>query len=129
MAFGIDDAIAAALKVVDKFIPDPEAKAKYEQELRSDLKDWDKGQMEVNAAEAQHSSIFVAGWRPMVGWIGAVAFGYHVILLPIIVAIATAKGYKVELPAFDKDLLEFTLYGLLGLGGLRTFEKHKGISK
>ena len=61
MAFGIDDAIAAGLKVLDKFVPDPEAKAKAEAELRSSLQQWDKAQTDVNAVEASNPNLFVAG--------------------------------------------------------------------
>jgi hypothetical protein len=61
MAFGIDDAIAAGLKIADKFIPDPAAKAKFESELRADLLKWDGSQTAVNQAEAANPSMFVAG--------------------------------------------------------------------
>jgi len=73
MAFGIDDAIAAGLKVIDKFVPDPAAKAKAEAELRADLLASDRAQMEVNKAEAQTGSLFIGGWRPAIGWVLAAA--------------------------------------------------------
>ena len=63
MSFGIDDAIAAGMKVLDKFIPDPEAKAKAETALRDSLLSWDKAQSDVNAVEAANASVFVSGWR------------------------------------------------------------------
>ena len=67
MSFGIDDAIAAGLKVLNKFVPDPEAREKAEVELRNSLQAWDKGQTDVNAVEAANPSVFVSGWRPFIG--------------------------------------------------------------
>ena len=69
MAFGIDDAIAAGLKVLDKFVPDPNAKAQYEAELRDALRQWDQQQSDTNTAEASNPNMFVSGWRPAIGWI------------------------------------------------------------
>lgn len=121
MAFGIDDAIAAGLKILDKFIPDPEARAKAEGELRDALIKWDLAQTEVNKAEAGHQSIFVAGWRPFVGWTCGAAFAYHFILQPVLV-----MAFKLPTPEFDMNALLTVLLGMLGLGGLRTYEKIKG---
>ena len=127
--FGIDDAIAAGLKVLDKFIPDPEAKAKAETELRASLMQWDQGQMKVNEAEAGNASIFVSGWRPFVGWTCGVAFAYHYVLQPVALFVAALFGKTVVLPAFAMESLLTVLLGLLGLGGMRTYEKFKGVTK
>ena len=88
MSFGIDDAIAAGLKVLDKFVPDPEAKAKAESELRSALQQWDKNQTDVNAVEAASSSLFVAGWRPFIGWCCGAALAYQYVLTPLMMWLA-----------------------------------------
>lgn len=127
--FGIGEAVAAGLKVLDKFIPDPAAKAQAEAELRSALMAWDAAQNEVNKAEAGHRSIFVAGWRPAVGWTCAVAFGWHFVGQPLMAFGFAMSGNMLPLPAFDMDGLLTVLLGMLGLGGLRTFEKIKGLSK
>ena len=127
--FGIDDAIAAGLQVLDKFIPDPEAKAKAETELRESLMQWDQGQMKVNEAEAGNASIFVSGWRPFVGWTCGVAFAYHYVLQPVALFVAALFGKTVVLPAFAMESLLTVLLGLLGLGGMRTYEKFKGVAK
>ena len=129
MAFGFDDAIAAGLKVLDKFIPDPEAKAKAESELRDALLRWDSGQSAVNQAEAGHASLFVAGWRPFVGWTCGAAFAYHYILQPLLLFIAALCGKSIVLPAFSMESLLTVLLGLLGLGGLRTYEKYRGVTR
>jgi uncharacterized membrane protein len=87
-------------------------------------------QVEVNKAEAQHKSIFVAGWRPCVGWVCACAMAYHFILAPLILFGVGIYGAEIpELPAFDMDSLMTVLLGMLGLGGLRTYEKQKGLTK
>ena len=127
--FGIDDAIAAGLKVLDKFIPDPAAKAKAESELRESLLAWDASQNEVNKIEAGHASIFVSGWRPFVGWTCGFAFAYHYVVQPISLFFLAAFGMAITLPAFSMESLLTVLLGLLGLGGLRTYEKFKGVSK
>ena len=114
MAFGIDDAIAAGLKVLDKFIPDPAEKAKAEAALRQDLMQWDKAQTDVNAVEAANPNIFVSGWRPMIGWIGAAGLAYQYVFRPL----ATGYGSLMEL-----------VVGLLGFGGMRSWEKSKGLTK
>lgn len=86
-------------------------------------------QLEVNSVEAAHRSIFVAGWRPAIGWVGVVGLSYAYILYPLLSFVLLANGYTGDLPPrLDDGLMELTL-GMLGLGGLRTWEKHKGITK
>lgn len=126
---GIDDAIAAGLKVLDKFIPDPEAKAKAAAELRDSLQAWDAQQNEVNKVEAAHRTVFVAGWRPFIGWVCGAAFAYHFIGLPICAFIMAATGKTFPLPPFDISALMTVLMGMLGIGGLRTYEKIKGVAR
>jgi hypothetical protein len=129
MAFGIDDAIAAGLKVLDKFVPDPEAKAKAEAELRSSLQQWDKAQTDVNAVEASNPNLFVAGWRPMIGWVCALALAYQYLVCPLGMWVATSLHLAVTTPPKLDDSLWQLMFGMLGMGGLRTFEKLKGVSK
>lgn len=129
MAFGIDDAIAAGLKVLDKFVPDPEAKAKAEAELRSSLQQWDKEQTDVNAVEAANPNIFVSGWRPMIGWVCALALAYQYLVTPLGMWVATSLHLAVSTPPKLDDSLWQLMFGMLGMGGLRTYEKLKGVSK
>lgn len=130
MAFGIDDAIGAGLKILDKFIPDPAQKAKAESELRASLLAWDQGQLKVNEAEAMHRSIFVAGWRPFLGWTFGVAFAFQLVLYPI-VAWASMTFFQIVLPEPPKldNIMQEIVLGMLGIGGLRTFEKIKNVAK
>ncbi len=126
--FGIDDAIAAGLKILDKFVADPEAKVRAAAELRESLLRWDESQTAVNQEEAKSPRLFVAGWRPFVGWTCGAAFAYHYVLQPLLLFFAALAGKTVALPAFSMDSLMTVLLGLLGLGGLRTYEKFKGVA-
>ena len=129
MAFGIDDAIAAGLQIINKFIPDPGQKQAAEDALRNSLKDWDGQQNQVNAAEAASSSMFVAGWRPAIGWVCASALAFQYLVRPLVsTVLAFAHRPDIILPTMDETLWQL-MFGMLGMGGLRTFEKLKGISK
>ena len=123
MAFGIDDAIAAGLKVLDKFVPDPNAKAQFEADLRSSLQQWDKQQSDTNTAEAQNPSLFVSGWRPAIGWIGAAGLAYQYVVRPLAIGFG-ATG----LPPLDSSLMELIM-AMLGMAGLRTYEKMQGVAR
>jgi hypothetical protein len=84
-------------------------------------------QLEINAKEAAHPSVWVAGWRPGAGWIGVAGFGYAVLLQPILTWVATVKGWPTP-PTVDTELLWVVLSGMLGIGGMRTYEKAKGVA-
>jgi hypothetical protein len=129
MAFGFDDAIAAGLKVLDKFVPDPAAKAQAEKELRADLLAWDAGQNRINEMEAQNPNLWASGWRPAIGWACAYSFIFTYAIAPTVDWIARMFGSTVPMPVFNQAVLDTLLYALLGLGGLRTLEKFKGLAK
>lgn len=82
-------------------------------------------QTKINEVEAQHRSLFVAGWRPAIGWVCGLAFAYHYVAFPIIRTIYP----DIEFPVLDTEPLFTVLLGMLGLGGLRTFEKLKDKTK
>lgn len=126
---GVDDLITAGLKVLDKFVPDPAQKQKAEAELRKSLMEWDKSQTEINKVEAAHRNVFVAGWRPFIGWNCGIALSMHFVGLPIIQVVALYADFEPPVINFDMETLMTVLLGMLGLGGLRTYEKIKGISK
>lgn len=93
------------------------------------------GQMEVNSKEAQHKSMFVAGWRPAVGWICVLAMGWNYILYPIFTAtvsyIALVNGVEVDfsgIPVADMATMMPVLMGMLGLGAMRSWEKRAGVA-
>jgi len=126
--FGIGDAVAAGLRVLDKFIPDPAEKAKAEAALRADLMAWDKAQTDVNAAEAQSSSLFVAGWRPLIGWICGASLAWQFVVMPMGLWSAAVFGVHLPTPPSLDGMLWELMFALLGMGGLRTFEKIKGVA-
>lgn len=129
MSFGIDDAVAAALQVLNKFVPDPEARAKAEAELRNSLLSWDKAQTDVNAVEAANSNIFVSGWRPFIGWTCGLALAYQYVLAPLVMWMALTVGLKLAPPPRLDDTLWQLVFAMLGMGGLRTLEKVKGVAR
>jgi hypothetical protein len=125
----IDSVVGIAGKVLDKFVEDKDLKAKLQHEMNMQLHDANLAQIEVNKAEAASASIFKGGWRPFVGWVCGVAMLYHFLLQPIIVFILSVAGITFDLPQFDMGSLMTILMGLLGIAGLRSFEKFKGITK
>jgi len=120
--------------LLDKFIEDKDQKNALAHEIatlaQKQAHEAQLAQVEVNKQEAQHRSIFVAGWRPFVGWVCGIALAYHFILAPIILFSVSITGIQIpELPSFNMETLTTVLLGMLGLGGLRSFEKYKGVSK
>lgn len=120
--------------LLDKFIEDKDQKNKLAHEIATmaerQMHEANMGQIEINKAEAQHRSIFVAGWRPFLGWGLAFAMIWHFVLAPVTMFICSYAGVEIpELPTFDMDSLLTVLMGMLGLGGLRTFEKVKKVTK
>ena len=86
-------------------------------------------QTDINKEEAKSTSLFVSGWRPFVGWVSGSAFALHFLLLPISNFILVANNHKEVVLAFDMQTLLTVLMGLLGLGGMRTYEKVQGVTK
>jgi len=84
------------------------------------------GQMAVNEAEASSSNLFVAGWRPAVGWVCALAFAWQFVGLPILLFITSLFHYPVIAPVFDFATMSTVLMGMLGLGAMRSYDKQKG---
>lgn len=125
----IDKLIEPVSNILDKFIADKDLKIKLQHELNQELHKANMAQIEVNKTEAQHRNVFVAGWRPFTGWICASALAYHFILEPIIVFFLATQSITLQLPQFDMGSLLTVLMGMLGLGGLRTYEKKQGLTK
>ena len=120
--------------LLDKFIEDKDQKTKLAHEIATmaerHAQEQVLAQLEVNKAEAAHRNLWVAGWRPFIGWICGAAMAWHFLLLPMLTSVAGVLGYPVpDLMGFDMDSLMTVLLGMLGLGGMRTFEKAKGVAK
>ena len=137
------DPITAALNVgksiIEKIWPDP---AKQSEEIRKleelhqkgELAQLDAqvqlllGQINVNATEAKHKSIFVAGWRSFVGWVCGFGLLYASVVEPLMRFIATMIGYEGLFPEIDTTLTMQVLLGMLGLAVARTHEKIKNVN-
>jgi len=130
----LQNLIGPVADILDKFIEDKDQKARLSHEIATmaqrHAQEQVLAQLEVNKTEAAHRSMWVAGWRPFVGWTCGAAMAWHFILLPVTLFVTSFTGFEVpQLPAFDMDSLMTVLLGMLGLGGLRTFEKSKGLAR
>lgn len=118
--------------LIDRFLPDPEKKREAEMELVRMAADGElkqvMAQLEINAREAAHPSLWVAGWRPYFGWVGGTAFLYVGLLKPLLAWLSAIKGWPAP-PDIDTEFLWVVVSGLLGIGGLRSIEKVKGATK
>jgi hypothetical protein len=118
-------------KVIDKFVPDATqaaaAKATLAQEEMTGEIQITLGQLAVNANEAKSESIFVAGWRPWVGWVCGAGLAYAAIILPIMEFFSKVVfNYTGDFPKIDWALLSQVLIGMLGLGAMRSYDKKNG---
>ena len=126
--------IGPVSSLLDKFIEDKDQKAALAHEIATmaerHAQERAMAQADVNKQEAQHRNIWVAGWRPFIGWVCGVALAWHFVLAPVVLFVAAWADVQLPpLPAFDMDSLMTVLLGMLGLGGLRSFEKAKGLSR
>lgn len=134
--------IDSILKIVEKgldFIPDPQKKAeakqkmaeeldRHSEELLKALTAVDAAQIGVNTEEAKSSNWFVSSWRPGVAWVCVLAFAWAYVLQPIVVFIAAASGKPIQnLPELNMGEMMPVLLGLLGMAGLRSWEKGQDV--
>ena len=103
---------------IDDFTFDKQEKAELIQEIN-------KAQLEVNKVEAGQTGLLVR-WRPFLGWILSLAFGYHYLVQPFLLFIMASRGVVIDLPVFDMNTMTTVLFGMLGMAGMRSFEKIKG---
>ncbi len=128
MANPIVDAVSGAFSgiikpILDKWIPDAAERLAAEQAIFHASQAVTLAQIEVNKIEAGSQSIFVAGWRPAIGWVCGGAYAYHFVLQPFMVFVLQAFGNTILLPHLDIGELSMVLFGMLGLGAMRSFEK------
>ena len=126
--------LPSVMEVAGRFLPeDKEKRAAAEREIEAQLTlhlaKIDLAQLDINKTEAAHRSVFVSGWRPAIGWMSGGAMGLNFIVFPIASFVLAQTGHLVELPTLDMSEMMPVLMGLLGLGGLRSYEKVKGVAK
>lgn len=126
-------------KVIDRVFPDPVAKAQAQLELfklqqsgelaalSADVQ-MTLGQLDVNKAEASNPNTFVSGWRPFVGWTCGAGFAVQLVVGPFATWGSRLLGHPVDFPPLDIATMMPVLIGMLGLGGMRTYEKYKGVA-
>jgi len=132
-----------AKSIINKVWPDPQQQAEAQLKLLelqqtgelaklASETDLAKLQIQTNIEEAKSGNVFISGWRPMVGWVCAVAFAYSYVLLPFLQFLAFTFGSAemvkqlALLPQLDLAGMLPVLFGMLGLGALRSVEKVKG---
>ena len=136
MAFGIDDAVAVGLKLIDKWFPSETEKnaAKVqllEMQQRGDFKEWemlsssDKNQTDINLEEAKSESMWKSGWRPFIGWTCGGGLFYQLMVRPVGSWLMGNLFDWKPMPSLEMDTLLTVLFGVLGLGAYRTYEKVK----
>lgn len=129
---------APLLAIVNKLVPDPVAQAQIKEQMaqleqNEEFKQIDaqlattQQQTDVDKAEAANANIFIAGWRPAVGWICAAGFGYNFVISPFLGWISLAMHWPAP-PVIPIGPLSQMLTGMLGFGAFRTYEKIKGVS-
>lgn len=140
----ISGLFSAAQSLISRFFPDPEKQAEAQRALLqmqqngelallASETDLAKLQLQVNVEEAKHANIFVSGWRPCCGWVCAAAFAYSYVLLPTLQFFVFTFGTTTMVeqlsraPALELSEMMPVLLGMLGLSGLRTTERIKGV--
>lgn len=140
---GIGGIIKTVGKIADDLITSDQERAqmaieerKLDLEAQRIAQTVDLAQTEVNKAEAAHASLFVAGWRPAIGWIGGAAMAYQFLAYPLLTwgwAVMQSRGIiPAEFaapPVMASDQLWVILSGILGIAGMRTYEKQKGVAR
>ena len=120
----IDKLINPATKIISKYIKDKDLELKLQHEMQTLFHQANLAQIEVNKIEAKGSA-FQRNWRPFVGWTSGVALAYHFCLAPILEVIIKTNGIDIVMPEFDFSQLSAILMALLGMSGLRSYDKLK----
>lgn len=128
---GIGGLLTSAREAITgKKIADPVEIAKLDLQLAELNNKLVNGQLLINQEEAKHSNVFVAGWRPFIGWVCGSALAFNFIVTPMVLWICLLSNVEIQKPpVLDIDSLITILGGLLGLGTLRTYEKVKNVEK
>jgi hypothetical protein len=144
MGFPLLDIVTVGAKLIDKLIPDPKAKAEAIQKLKELEQAGDLAQLnadlaamtaqtDINKIEAASSNVWIAGWRPGLGWVGFAGLTMAYVVGPLVqwvlAIVAVCHGFPLVPPSVDMTVLMPLIMVLLGNAGLRTFEKYTGSEK
>jgi CheY-like chemotaxis protein len=125
--------VAPVSGLLDKFIEDKDQKAALAHEIATladkQANEQAVAQIQLNSVEAAHKSMFVAGWRPAVGWVCALAMLLNFILIPFINLGMEFAGQDIRLDLIEMDTMMPVLLGMLGLGGMRSYEKARNVAR
>ena len=129
----IDKLIGPVTGLLDKFIEDKDQKARLAHDLATmadqHAQELAKGQLAINLAESKHKSLFVSGWRPALGWVAVLGMFGNYITIPFTNFVLALLEINITIPLISLETMMPIVMGMLGLGTLRTFEKHKGVHK
>jgi|TARA_Y100000034_G_C6576408_1_gene249952 hypothetical protein len=125
----VESVVGVAGKVLDKFVEDKDLKTKLEAELKSQIISLDLAQAQANIEQAKSPSVFIAGARPAIMWICAFGLGWQFVFQPVMVWLFAVSGSAIVLPVLATEGLMPLTLSLLGLGSMRSFEKHKGVHR
>ena len=129
----ISSLIGPATSLLDKFIEDKDQKMALAHEISTmaerHAQELAKGQLEVNKVEAASKSMFVAGWRPFIGWVCGIGFLANFILIPMANFGLALAEVSITIPMIDTTQMMPVLMGMLGLGAMRTVEKVQKVSR
>ena len=129
----IDKLIGPVTGLLDKFIEDKDQKARLAHDLATmadeHAQELAKGQLEVNKTEAAHKSLFVAGWRPAVGWVCVLGMFGNFITIPFSNFVLALMGIDIVIPLVPVETMMPVLRGMLGLGAMRTYEKKNSVHR
>tara|TARA_A200000159_G_scaffold18707_1_gene15267 strand:+ start:685 stop:1107 length:423 start_codon:yes stop_codon:yes gene_type:complete len=115
--------------LIGKAIPDKNKRMELEASIKSQMIDLQKAQADINLEQAKHPSIFVSGSRPAILWICALGLAWQFFLAPLMNWIVVVTGSSIQPPIINTEGLMTLTLSLLGLGGLRTAEKWKGVAR
>lgn len=129
----LDLLVGPIANLLDKVIPDADERSRLAHEIATlaerQAHEIAKAQIEVNREEATSHSIFVAGWRPFCGWVTTLGLATNFLFIPICNFVLTLTESPITVPPLDLSEMMPVLLGMLGLGGLRTYEKTQGVAR
>jgi hypothetical protein len=125
--------IGPVSSLLEKFIPDKDLRSKLSHEIATmaekNAHEQIKAQLDINKTEAQHNSLFVSGWRPAVGWTCCLGMAANFLIIPMTNFALALASSNISIPLIDLETMLPVLLGMLGLGGMRSYEKSKGVAR